>query len=73
MITMYLASKDTPNSEKQIIHSQGIHLIVACVLFSEVRSVDIYDSLYDTLDDETYLFNNKNIEIKMIKVQKQKV
>ena len=45
---------------------------MACVFFSEVRSVDIYDSLYDTLDDETYLFNNENIKIKMIKVQKQK-
>lgn len=75
--TLLQKTHQTLNNRLQIIHSRGNHWIVACVLFSEVGSVNVYDSLYDTLDDETivvikYLFNNENINIKMIKVQKQK-
>ena len=70
---MHLASKtpQTPNNKLQIIHSRGNHWIVACVLFS-VGSVDVYDSMYDTLDHESivvirYLFQNPNVKINMIK------
>ena len=75
--TLLQKTHQTLNNRLQIIHSRGNHWIVACALFSEVGSVDVYDSLYDTLDDETivvikYLFNNENIKIKMIKCRSKR-
>ena len=75
--TLLQKTHQTPNNKLQIVHSRGNHWIVACVLFSAVGSVDVYDSIFNTLDNESivvirYLFQNPNIKINMIKVQKQK-
>ena len=64
--TLLQKTHQTPNNKLQIIHSRGNHWIVACVLFSAVGSVDVYDSMYDTLDNESivvirYSFQNPNI------------
>ena len=66
-------SKPSVN-ELQIVHSRGNHWIVASTLISKPNSVSVYDSLYDSLDEESlkviqYLFGVE--EVCVVPVQKQ--
>ena len=66
-------SKPSVN-ELQIVHSRGNYWIVASTLISKPNSVSVYDSLYDSIDEESlkvirYLFGVK--EICVVPVQKQ--
>ena len=61
-------------NELQIVRSRGNHWIVASTLISKPNSVSVYDSLYDSIDEESlkvirYLFGVK--EICVVPVQKQ--
>ena len=66
-------SKPSVN-ELQIVHSRDNHWIVASTLISKPNSVSVYDSLYDSIDEESlkviqYLFGVE--EVCVVPVQKQ--
>lgn len=66
-------SKPSVN-ELQIVHSRGNYWIVASTLISKPNSVSVYDSLYDSIDEESlkvirYLFGVE--EVCVVPVQKQ--
>ena len=76
--TLFQNSQQPPFNELQIIHSRGNHWIVASSLLSERGYVNVYDSLYDSVDEDTqktikFLFKDESIKVKMSKVQKQHV
>ena len=67
-----------PESEQvgQIVHSRGNHWIALSSLNSSDRTVNVYDSLYDTLDGNTEdiinsLFRPHFIKLKMVPSQRQ--
>ena len=66
-----------PESEQvgQIVHSHGNHWIALSLLNSSDRTVNVYDSLYDTLDGNTEdiinsLFQPHFIKLKMVPSQR---
>ena len=74
--TLFQNSRQPPCNELQIIHSQGNHWIVASTLLSKRGYVNVYDSLYDSVDEDTqktikFLFKDELIKVEVIKVQKQ--
>ena len=74
--TLFQTTQQPSHNEIQIIHSRGNHWIVASTLLSEKEYVNIYDSLYDSLDEDTvksvkFLFKDESIKVQMTKVQKQ--
>ena len=63
------------HSQVQVIHSRGNHWIVASTIHAECGVVQVYDSIYSTVDDETRS-SIKNLfiplsSIQLIEVQKQ--
>ena len=72
--TLLQSTSRLPISELQIVHSKGNHCIVASTILTKPNSVDVYDSLYNSIDPESLktiqnLFGIK--EICMVEVQKQ--
>ena len=51
--TLFQNSRQPPCNELQIIHSRGNHWIVASTLLSKRGYVNVYDSLYDSVDEDT--------------------
>ena len=74
--TLFQNSRQPPRNDVQIIHSRGNHWIVVSSLLSERGHVNVYDSLYDSVDEDTlksikFLFKDDSIKVKMSEVQKQ--
>ena len=68
--TLFQTTQQPSHNEIQIIHSHGNHWIVASTLLSEKEYVNIYDSLYDSLDEDTvksvkFLFKDESIKVQM--------
>ena len=72
--TLLQHSHRTPCCSLQIIFCRSDHWIVASTIKSKEGTVNVYDSLFDELDDSTektvqFLFPNKTIQV--VPVQKQ--
>ena len=51
--TLLQSTSRLPISELQIVHSKGNHCIVASTILTKPNSVDVYDSLYNSIDPES--------------------
>jgi len=71
---LFQTTQQPLQNELQIVHSRGNHWIVASTLLSEKGHVNAYNSLYDSVDEDTlksikFLFKDESLM--MIEVQKQ--
>ena len=77
-LTLQQKKKQTKIGEGvQIIHCRNEHWIVASTLGCDEDDVHVFDSVYDTLDDDTCstihnLFGTEKVNITMMKMHKQK-
>ena len=72
--TLLQSSRKITCNKLQVIHSRGNHWIVASTILSDAGCVDVYDSLYDSLDDGsvdiiTHLFGELKINMAPLKKQ----
>ena len=63
-LTLYQNSRKLLTNQLQIIHSRKNHWITASTIMSQPGYIDVYDSLYDSLDTESikvvmHLFQGK--------------
>ena len=77
-MTLYQHTRKPPVNKLQIVHSRNNHWLTASTIMSTCSHmhVNVYDSLYDNLDAETQkvvlkLFDNDELQINMVRVQKQ--
>ena len=75
--TLLQKTRQPPLNELQIIHCRGNHWIVASTILSVKNYVNVYDSLYDSIDEDTeqtikFLFKDHLLKANMVKVQKQR-
>ena len=75
-LTLYQHTRKPPANKLQIIHSRNNHWLTASIIMSMSSHVDVYDSLHDHLDADSQkvilkLFDNGELQINMVKVQKQ--
>ena len=68
------SSRKITCNKLQVIHSRGNHWIVASTILSDAGCVDVYDSLYDSLDDSsvdivTHYFGESKINMAPMKKQ----
>ena len=50
--TLFLTSQQPSWNEIQVIHSHGSHWIVTSTLLSEKGHMNVYNSLYDSVDED---------------------
>ena len=75
--TLLQKTRKPPLNELQRIHCRGNHWILASTILSVKNYVNVYDSLYDSIDEDTeqtikFLFKDHLLKVNMVKVQKQR-